>query len=266
MPDISRSTPDPRAALALAYSINHVKVCCCGGAGYVRGNLPVSDKLFGAAIPCICQRDDIAKRQAERLRSLSGISDNELQQWTFSRFDPSASRVNGTGRTETVKAMRAILDGCMEYAGDPRGWLLLAGGVGTGKTHLAYAIAGATLGRGHSVYAHTVPDLLDDLRASYKDETYDQRMDDLKNVYLLVLDDLGAEVTTDWAAQALYQIINHRNAKRLPMVVTTNLNLADAKRMDARMVSRLLEGANQADGWTRVLTMPCADFRRVRAA
>jgi len=265
MTDIQRSKPDPRASLALAYSVNHVTTCCCNGAGYVRLHVPVSHKLFGAAIPCVCQRDEIARRQAERLRQLSGLSDTELARWTFSSFDPGASKPNGAGKTDTTRAVRGILETCMEYAVNPAGWLVLQGGVGTGKTHLAYAIAGAVLGRGVSVYAHTTPDLLDQLRAGYKDDTYDQLMSDLKDVPLLVLDDLGAERNTEWAAQALFQVINHRYSKRLPLVVTTNLNLAEARQMDARMVSRLLEGANQADGWTRVLTMPCGDFRR-RAA
>lgn len=264
MTETQRSKPDPRATLALAYSVNHVTTCCCNGAGYLRLNVPVGHKLFGAATPCICQRDTIAKRQAERLRQLSGLSDTELARWTFSAFDPSASRPNGAAKADTAKAMRGILETCMEYAVKPSGWLVLQGGVGTGKTHLAYAIAGAVLGRGISVYARTTPDLLDQLRAGYKDDTYDQLMADMKDAPLLVLDDLGAEThpNSGWVDQALYQIVNHRYSKRLPMVVTTNLSVADAKSMDARLISRLLEGANQADGWTRVLTMPCGDFRR----
>ncbi len=265
MTDIQRSKPDPRASLALAYSVNHVTTCCCNGAGYVRLNVPVGHKLFGAAIPCICQRDEIARKQAERLRAASGLSDVELSRWTFSAFDPAASRPNGAGKQETIAAMRAILDDCMAYACDPSGWLILRGSVGTGKTHLAYAIAGAVMGRGRSVYAHTTPDLLDKLRQGYNDGSYDNWLESLKSVDLLVLDDLGTERATEWAAQALFQIVNHRYSKRLPLVVTTNLSVEDARRMDARLVSRLLEGANQEGGWTRVLTMPCADFRRKAA-
>jgi len=121
------------------------------------------------------------------------------------------------------------------------------------------------MGRGRSVYAHTTPDLLDKLRQGYNDGSYDNWLESLKSVDLLVLDDLGTERATEWAAQALFQIVNHRYSKRLPLVVTTNLSVEDARRMDARLVSRLLEGANQEGGWTRVLTMPCADFRRKAA-
>ncbi len=265
MTEIAKSKPDPRAALALAWSVNHVTRCSCGGVGYGRYQFPIGHALFGAAIPCICQRDNIARQQAERLRGASGLSDIELMRWTFESFDPAASRANGLGRAETAKEMRSILDVCRDYAEHLDGWLVLTGSVGTGKTHLAYAIAGAVMGRGRSVYAHTTPDLLDKLRSGYNDGTYDEWMESLKDVGLLVLDDLGTERATDWAEQALFQIINHRYSKRLPLVVTTNLNVTDAKRMDARLVSRLLEGANQTDGWTRVLTMPCADFRRKAA-
>ncbi|MFA5053671.1 MAG: ATP-binding protein [Parcubacteria group bacterium] len=260
-----KATPNPVAAAALAWSVEHIRTCGCGGYGYVRVDFPVSHKLFGAAIPCICRRDAIAKANAERLRAASGLGAVELDRWTFQSFDPMASRTNGASKTDTYKAMRSIFDECQAYADDPRGWLILQGGVGTGKTHLAFAIAGAVLAQGHSVYAHTTPDLLDELRKGYNDDSYDARMDDLCNVGLLVLDDLGTERSTEWAAQALFQVINHRYSKRLPLVVTTNLKLEDARQMDARMASRLLEGANLEDGWTRLLTMPCADFRRKAA-
>lgn len=261
-----KAKPDPKIALALSWSMEHLKTCGCGGYGYVRVDFPVSHKLFGAAIPCVCRRDAIAKANAERLRAMSGLADMELDRWTFQNFDPAASRTNGASKTDTSKAVRVIFDECQRYAADPRGWLILQGGVGTGKTHLAYAIAGAVLAQGYSVYAHTTPDLLDKLRSGYQDDTYDQWMDQLCNVDLLVLDDLGTERSTEWASQALFQVINYRYSKRLPMVVTTNLKLEDARQMDARMASRLLEGANQEDGWTRLLTMPCADFRRARMA
>ena len=260
-----KAAPNPVIAMALAWSVEHIKTCGCGGYGYVRVDFPVSSKLFGAAIPCVCRRDNIAKANAERLRAASGLGAVELDRWTFQSFDPMASRTNGASKTDTYKAMRIIFDECQRYADDPRGWLILQGGVGTGKTHLAYAIAGAVMGRGRSVYAHTTPDLLDKLRSGYNDGTYDEWMESLKDVGLLVLDDLGTERATDWAEQALFQIINHRYSKRLPLVVTTNLSVEDARRMDARLVSRLLEGANQEGGWTRVLTMPCADFRRKAA-
>ncbi len=84
----------------------------------------------------------------------------------------------------------------------------------------------------------TVPDLLDWLRASFSsaDETFEQRLDEIRNVRLLVLDDLGTQNATPWAEEKLYQIINHRYTQRLPTVVTTNLLIEE---IDGRVASRL---------------------------
>lgn len=56
---------------------------------------------------------------------------------------------------------------------------------------------------------------------------------------LLVLDDVGAEKMTEWAAQTLYAILNARYQSRLPTIVTTN----NPDAIDERIVSRLYEGA-----------------------
>ena len=72
----------------------------------------------------------------------------------------------------------------------------------------------------------TVPDLLDWLRYSYDspDTTFEQRFEEIRNVSLLVLDDLGAQNATPWAAEKLFQIIDYRYVAPAA-VVTTNLAL-----------------------------------------
>jgi len=84
----------------------------------------------------------------------------------------------------------------------------------------------------------TVPDLLDWLRYSYDavDDSFERRFEELRNVSLLVLDDLGAHNATGWAVEKLFQIIDYRYIRKLPTVVTTNLDLED---LDDRIRSRL---------------------------
>jgi DNA replication protein DnaC len=137
--------------------------------------------------------------------------------------------------------------------------------VGSGKSHLAYGIAIACLVASVPVYAATVATLLDTLRAGYDDGSYTELLGITQSVELLVLDDLGAEKATEWAAEKLYQIINERYASRLPMVVTTNHNpLTPGGNVDERIVSRLTEGARTGHGWSRIVTLPCGDYRTQR--
>lgn len=150
---------------ALRFSETRIGVCCCGGIGYVLVAAPMGHVLFGKAVPCVCQRDDQKRQRARSLRRASGISDNELAQWRFETFRPELARIPRGANSQTIIAdLRGIKQACEQYAERPHGWLLLRGDMGTGKTHLAYAIAGACMARDLAVFAHTVPDLLELLR------------------------------------------------------------------------------------------------------
>lgn len=243
----------PWESAAEAFSRKHVSVCCCGGAGFVRTNAPLGHLLFGKAIPCVCQRDDFARERGARLRRRSGIGEAEWNQWTFETFRPELCKPEAT--RETMGRIRAL---CQEYARRPEGWLILRGSTGSGKTHLAYAVAREALADGRPVFAHTVPDVLGLLRSTLDLGQFDAVFSDLCQVGLLVLDDLGAERETDWATEQLYRLVNYRYAKRLPMVVTTNVDLGV---VDGRIASRLTEGLETRQGWARLVTLPCGDFR-----
>jgi len=242
-----------------SYSRQYIMTCICGGKKYVRVNVPVGHPLFGKAVPCVCQRDEEEAERAARLQRLSGISHAQRDAWRFDTFDPALSSPRND---ETRKAMAGILEDCRRYARTRNGWLVLSGRVGSGKTHLAYAIGVEALNAKVPTYANTVGELLNTLRAGYSDGSYQVLFDLVQGAELLVLDDLGAERETDWAAEVLYMIINHRYANRLPLVVTTNFNpLQPGGNADERIISRLTEGARTGHGWSRVLTLPCGDYR-----
>ncbi len=111
------------------------------------------------------------------------------------------------------------------FAEDPKGWLVIWGGVGCGKTHLAAAIKNHRDERGQQTVFKTAPDLLDYLRATYAPDsnvTYDRGFDAIRNAPVLVLDDYGAHSSTSWAEEKLFQLLNYRFNARLPTVITTN--------------------------------------------
>ena len=135
-------------------------------------------------------------------------------------------------------SLNTARNGAQYFAQHLDGWLLLLGGYGVGKTHLAAAIANFGVGIGVPTLFLTVPDLLDWLRYAYGSEevVFETRFEEIRNIGLLVLDDLGTQNATPWAEEKLYQIFNYRYVNRLPTVVTTNQKLDD---IEGRIQSRL---------------------------
>jgi DNA replication protein DnaC len=151
---------------------------------------------------------------------------------------------DATGRATTAEARARFANALalsQSYAQSPRGTILLSGGSGTGKTHLAAAIANRLMAKGDPVFFAFVPDLLDHLRSSYGPEnglTYDELFEQIKNIPVLVLDDLGNHSGTPWAEEKLYQVLNHRYLTDLPTIITTGIAV---DRLDARLQSRVLD-------------------------
>ncbi|MFH1085528.1 MAG: ATP-binding protein [Chloroflexota bacterium] len=221
----------------------------CGGAGYITLDVPVAHHLFGKAVPCRCKRDALQERRLADLRAASNLA--HLQHMTFASF-----RVAGATTAELSESLQTALQAAHDFSQEPAGWLVLRGPYGCGKTHLAAAIANDCVERGIPVLFVVVPDLLDHLRATYAPEspvTYDERFDQVRNVRVLILDDLGAQNATPWAMEKLYQIINYRYNAALPTVITTNLHLAD---LDPRLGSRLRDASV-----VNTVTIYAGDFR-----
>jgi DNA replication protein DnaC len=236
--------------------MNGVAVCeICGGLGVVSLDVPVGHPDFGKPFPCVCQTDKIKTRRATQLRTLSNL--DAYGDKTFATFEIDHSLVEPHERylceifpnysiqhhltEEQRRHCKVAAEEAFIYAEDPQGWLLFQGTYGTGKTHLALAIANRRLERGESVLFITAPDLLDHLRSTYgpsSEVAYDERFEQLKNAPLLIVDDLGAESPTSWAQEKLYQLFSYRHAMRLPTVVTTN---KEPESLDPRIRSRLTD-------------------------
>ena len=205
----------------------------CGGLGFLRHDLPVDHPDFGKLLPCACQLKETRKRQSDELRKLSNLE--ALTRYTFDRFVPQGHGLNPEKRRNLQRAF----DLAHDFATLPRGWLMLVGGYGCGKTHLAAAIANERVTHNQPALFVNVPDLLDHLRATYSPSSavsYDERFETVRKTPLLILDDLGTENTTPWAGEKLYQILNYRYNAQLPTVITTNHRLEEiGLRLRSRM-------------------------------
>lgn len=144
-----------------------------------------------------------------------------------------------------------------EYPGIEVG-LLLMGPVGVGKTHLATAILLGLIGRGVRCLFYESGTLLKAIQDSYNPISKTSELRVLAPVYqaeVLVLDELGATVPTDWVRDTLYQIINTRyNDKRLTIFTTNYLDEILTEREEDREASRSKTSKRLSNDRMRELT------------
>lgn len=239
-------------------SRNQNRICSlCGGPalcddiGYVRKDVPIGDPDFGKAFPCPARPVSMTTAIVGALNESSSVV--SLTHMTFDNFMPQGLGISA----EKQKNLQRAYDVAFQFAEEPRGWLLLKGGFGAGKTHLAAAIANFRLQVGQPALFIVVPDLLDYLRATYSPNsavTYDERFESLRGAPLLLLDDYGAHSATPWAQEKLFQLLNFRYNAQLPTVITTNQELEE---IDLRLRSRLADVA-----LCQIVTITAPDFRQ----
>lgn len=223
----------------------------CGGTGYLRQDVPVNHPNFGKLVKCDCRLRELEEQRLHNLRTISNMQ--TMSRFTFDQFVP-----DGIGLTEERRRnLRMAYEMAHRFAQKPEGWLILLGGYGCGKTHLAAAIANHVIGQGKVAVFVVTPDLLDHLRSTYGPNTpisYDRRFEEIRSASLLILDDLGSHSSTQWAQEKLFQLFNHRYNAQLPTVVTSNHELEE---IDIRIRSRIID-----PDLSQIVTILAPDFRQ----
>ena len=169
------------------------------------------------AFPCRrCQQQEPADR-VEALHRYSNLG--ALRRITLENTRPEGPLTDMAGQ----RMFREALTAAAAFTEKPAGWLVFTGPSGSGKTHLAVAAANRCIAAGFTTYFIVAADLLDHLRAAYAPDnpvSYDELFEQVRNVPVLVLDDLTAQATTPWAREKLFQIISHRFNAELPTIIT----------------------------------------------
>lgn len=211
------------------------QVCprCQGRGIYLEGDV---------AYPCQCMQTKKLENQFRNAR----IS-RELANCRFDRFkleyymSEMEDQFHREGALKALKAAKNFVDECQK---NPHSLgILFTGPVGSGKTFLAAAIANELMKAQLKVLFLVVPDLLDELRATYKSNINElDLLDSARTIPILILDDLGVHNYTDWTRNRLYSIINYRMNEQLPTVITSNLTLDEMEDyIGLRTTSRIIQ-------------------------
>jgi DNA replication protein DnaC len=225
-------------------------------------NTLVCEECFGTgtkldpvkgAIPCPCRRPDRFKKLLAAARIPPRYS-----KCSFNTFKsaPGTSQDNAL-----LLAQKLVNDFPVE-----RG-LLLMGPAGVGKTHLAVAIIRGLIEKGFAGVFCEFGSLLKEIQDSYNPISKSSELKVLAPIYqtdVLVLDELGATIPTDWVRDTMYQIINKRYNDEKLTIFTTNYSDARSSdkeqvledRIGTRLRSRLYE-------MCRKVVMDGGDYRRM---
>ncbi len=207
----------------------------CKGAGFVHPVLDSGQVDFSRVVPCQCSKGELRKKKTEYLEKYSNLG--FMSQLTFDNLSAKGRAASAISQERFAQIYQAA----KAFADNPQGWLVFLGPSGSGKTHLACAIANHRISLGEPVFYIGTADLLDHLRSAFSptsDTTYDELFEQVKNVALLVLDDLALGSATAWAKEKLEQLLQHRFNTRLPTVITTDVPL---ERMDERLRGHLAD-------------------------
>ncbi len=206
----------------------------CNGARFVYPLLSSGKPDYSRAVPCECTQKDAKEGRQDRLLRYSNLG--SLSRFTFANLNPDGRDADEAARARFRKAFEAAV----RFAEEPAGWVAFVGPSGSGKSHLAASIANSCLENGRPVFYISAPDLLDHLRSSFgpnSEVPYDDLFQQVRNVALLILDDLGTQSATPWAKEKLDQLLSHRYGNRLPTVI---LSSSPVDELEDRMRTRLL--------------------------
>ena len=204
----------------------------CGDTGYVQGGV------------CPCLRAYYAREQLAELSRLLPLGEDSFETFSFDWYDSTVQPAFGVSPREN---MERNFDVCRDYAYQfdrGGGNLLLSGGTGLGKTFLSACIARVVSENGFSVVYDTAASVFSRFEDAKfrRDDGGSEDADRCMKCDLLILDDLGTEMTTAFVQSALYQIVNGRLMEKRATIISTNLAPEEIGSRYGRSVLSRLEG------------------------
>ena len=201
----------------------------CGGSGYVGAQM------------CECLRELCRQEQKRELTSLFCTGKERFENFSLQYYSEVCDAEQGVSPRQMMKHNLAV---CKKYAAEfheGAGNLLFSGATGLGKTFLSACIGRVVADNGFSVVYETASKVFSDFEAV----KFDGREEAILNKYLdcdlLILDDLGTEMTTQFSVSALYTLVNSRLVTGKAVIISTNLEPDKlASRYSPQIASRIL--------------------------
>ena len=210
--------------------LDETPICSrCGGLGYVGSQMC-------SCLQALCRREQ--KKEIALLSCGAGRFEDFRLDYYPDRLIP--------GSNLTVRAvMQKTYNDCRSYgknfgAGSPN--LLFSGDTGLGKTFLSACIARAVTDKGYSVVYESAVHLFEKMEKAkfYGDEAAYRETDKYTECDLLIVDDLGTEMSSQFVTTALYTLINDRILSGKATIISTNLTAEDLEnRYSSQILSRL---------------------------
>ena len=184
---------------------------------------------------CSCLRSALITKQLESSGVGNLISGQSFENFSLEMY-PDDVREQMACLFEDLRAYATAFD--KDSAN-----ILFVGGTGLGKTHLSTAIAKTVIEKGYNVIYETAMNIFSDFESDrFRDRFAGEEPISGKYMEcdLLIIDDLGTEVITNFTVSCLYNLINTRLNKKLPIILSTNLNSQEIRKVyNDRITSRL---------------------------
>lgn len=217
------------------------------GEGYL-DELPVCTKCGGGGFRgtqmCSCLRELCRQEQKKELTSLLGTGHETFEHFRLDVYpDVRDARLGTSPRNLMRSNLEASKRYAREFSEDGKS-MLFSGATGLGKTMLSACIARQVADKGFSVVYETAISLFTD----FENERFGDDSDENRGLTrkylacdLLIIDDLGTEMTTQFTVSALYHIINTRMMEKRSTIISTNL-LPESleRRYNPQIASRIL--------------------------
>ena len=210
------------------------------------------DTGWKGAKMCSCLKELCTQEQNRELSKLLDLGDKSFD--TFSMEYYSQNIWPGQGESPQ-KRMELIYEVCLNYAEKFGRFsvrnLFLSGAPGLGKTFLSACIARTVSAKGFSVVYDTAASIFAQFESTKfardREEAREARDDTRRylNCDLLILDDLGSELTTQFTQAFLYEIVNTRLVSHKCTVISSNLSMKDVGRRYAPQITSRLQGEYQ---------------------